>query len=121
MSSFSIDASRSASTMFKRVFSIVCVFACVASTFPGWAQDVQPVAATTTSNSVVPTVSKYTGTLKDLSGKPVTTPASITFSIYKDADGGDPLWSETQNVEPDRSGQYTVTLGSTSSEGLPPS
>ena len=72
----------------------------------------------TASKTIVPALSKYSGTLKDLNGKPITYPAGVTFSIYTSQEGGDPLWTEMQN-EPDQSGHYTVTLGSTTSKGLP--
>lgn len=71
-----------------------------------------------TANAVPPLVN-FSGTLKDLNGKPLTGAVSVTFSLYKDQEGGAPLWIETQNVEPDNSGRYKVMLGSTSSSGLP--
>jgi hypothetical protein len=43
----------------------------------------------------------------------------ITFLLYKESQGGVPLWMETQNVQPDKNGHYSVMLGSTSSHGLP--
>jgi hypothetical protein len=44
---------------------------------------------------------------------------SITFSLYDSAQSGTPLWSETQQVEIDDSGAYSVILGSTRPEGPP--
>ena len=43
----------------------------------------------------------------------------VTFALYSEQSGGAPLWLETQNVQPDKYGHYTVVLGSTKSEGLP--
>jgi hypothetical protein len=43
----------------------------------------------------------------------------VTFALYADETGGAPLWLETQNVEIDNTGHYTVLLGSTNSDGLP--
>jgi hypothetical protein len=43
----------------------------------------------------------------------------VTFAIYRQEDGGAPLWLETQNVMPDSAGQYTVLLGSMRTEGIP--
>ena len=40
-------------------------------------------------------------------------------SIYKQQDGGAPVWMETQNVTTDANGNYTVLLGSTTATGLP--
>ena len=74
-------------------------------------------AATTT----VPNLIRYSGTLKDSQGAasvPATT-VGVTFAIYKQQDGGAPIWQETQNVTPDINGQYTVLLGTTTAAGLP--
>ncbi|HJZ78104.1 MAG TPA: hypothetical protein VKE51_40535, partial [Vicinamibacterales bacterium] len=43
----------------------------------------------------------------------------MTFAIYADETGGDPLWQETQNVTVMSDGQYSALLGSASSDGLP--
>lgn len=78
-------------------------------------------STTTTTNAVVPTLASYSGVLTDLTGKPSTSVVGVTFSLYKDADGGAPLWMEVQNIRPDKNGRYTLTLGSTTNEGLPTS
>ena len=67
----------------------------------------------------VPRLVKFAGTLKDELGKPRTGVVGVTFAIYKDQEGGAALWLETQNVELDEQGHYTVLLGSSKSEGLP--
>jgi hypothetical protein len=63
------------------------------------AQQTTPVA--TTSNFVVPMLSRFSGTLKDINGKPLADITGVTFALYKDAEGGAPLWLETQSVRPD--------------------
>jgi trimeric autotransporter adhesin len=73
------------------------------------------------SNPVVPTLVNFSGTLNDVDGKPLTSLAGVTFLLYADSQGGAPLWMETQNVQPNRAGRYTVALGSTTSQGLPTS
>ncbi len=73
----------------------------------------------TNTNLVVPPLVNFSGVLTDLNGKPLSGVVGVTFLLYKDPQGGSPLWMETQNVEPDRDGHYTVMLGSTSSSGLP--
>jgi hypothetical protein len=73
------------------------------------------------ANSVVPTLVNYSGTLTDANGKPLTGTVGVTFYLYKDDQGGSPLWMETQNVQPDKAGHYTVALGSSKNEGLPTS
>jgi len=67
----------------------------------------------------VPRLVKFAGTLKDELGKPRTGVVGVTFAVYKELEGGAALWLETQNVELDEQGRYTVLLGSTKSEGLP--
>lgn len=84
----------------------------------------QEISTTTTStpanpNTVVPRVVNYSGVLNDLNGKPITSVAGVTFTLYQEAEGGTPLWTEIQNVQPSKSGHYSVTLGSTTSAGLP--
>src|SRR6266403_6263469 len=66
----------------------------------------------------VPRLVKFAGTLKDELGKARTGVVGVTFAIYKEQEGGAALWVETQNVELDEQGHYTVLLGSTKSEGL---
>jgi hypothetical protein len=70
--------------------------------------------------SVVPHLVSYSGTLKDVSGKPITGITGVTFLLYRDQQGGAPVWLETQNVIPDHAGRYSAQLGATRSEGLPP-
>jgi N-acetylneuraminic acid mutarotase len=70
-------------------------------------------------SNVVPPLVKFSGVLTDGNSKPLTGTVGVTFSLYKDEQGGSPLWVETQNVQPDKSGHYSVMLGSTTSQGLP--
>lgn len=72
-----------------------------------------------TQQTLVPRVSKFSGTVKDEKGQPKIGVVGITFALYKDQEGGAPLWIETQNVPVDSKGGYTVLLGSTKAEGLP--
>ncbi len=78
-------------------------------------------SAQQTSTTSVPNLIRYNGTLKDMQGTASIpfTAVGVTFAIYKQQDGGAPLWQETQNVTPDANGQYNVMLGSTKSEGVP--
>jgi hypothetical protein len=76
-------------------------------------------AASAASANGVPRLVSFSGKLTDAQGKPSPDVAGITFAIYKDRDGGSPLWIETQTVKPDGAAHYTVQLGSTRAEGLP--
>src|ERR1017187_7544271 len=80
------------------------------------AASVSAQAATNT----VPNLIRYSGTLKGEQGAAASLSATVgvTFAIYKQQDGGAPIWMETQNVTPEASGQYSVLLGSTKTEGV---
>jgi hypothetical protein len=70
-------------------------------------------------SNVVPTLVSFSGTFTDLDHKPLPGIVGVTFCIYRDQQGGAPLWMETQNVQLDKDGKYAVRLGSTKSHGLP--
>src|SRR5579872_2296969 len=73
----------------------------------------------TPPSTVVPQLVSYSGKLIDAGGKPIVGLDGVTFAIYKDQSDGSPLWMETQNVEADAKGNYTVQLGANSSQGIP--
>jgi hypothetical protein len=73
----------------------------------------------TAANLIVPPLVQFNGVLTDVNGKPLTGVIGVTFCLYKDSQGGAPLWMETQNVQPNKAGRYSVMLGSTTSAGLP--
>jgi len=101
-----------------RLYSAV-VIAVLTLTFSALAQN--PTASSSESSAVaqVPRLIRFSGVAKDESGKPVTGTVGVTFALYKDAQGGAPLWVETQNVQADATGHYTALLGSSSAEGVP--
>src|SRR5713101_1033013 len=67
----------------------------------------------------VPRLVKFAGTFKDEQCQPRTGVVGVTFALYKEQEGGAALWLETQNVELDEQGRYSVLLGATKSDGLP--
>lgn len=75
--------------------------------------------ATGTGSPIVPQLVNYSGVLTDTNGKPLTNLVGVTFTLYQESEGGTPLWMEIQNVQPTKSGHYSVMLGSTTSAGLP--
>jgi hypothetical protein len=85
----------------------------------GAAQSVPALPEPAAANPIVPPLVNFSGVLTDLDGKPITGVVGVTFLLYKDSQGGPPLWLETQNVRPDKTGHYTAMLGSASSQGLP--
>ena len=79
----------------------------------------QPADGTPAKASVVPNVVRFSGTAKDLDGAPLSGTVGMTFALYQNQQGGAPLWLEVQNVNPDKSGHYSVTLGATKPQGIP--
>jgi hypothetical protein len=73
----------------------------------------------TKTESDLPRLVRFGGTVKDLDGSPPAGVVGMTFALYSEQAGGAPLWLETQNVSVDSNGHYTVLLGSTKPEGLP--
>jgi hypothetical protein len=59
----------------------------------------QQQASTGSATAIVPTMVKLSGTVSDVHGRPLTGVVGMTFSLYKDSEGGAPLWIETQNVQ----------------------
>ncbi len=92
-----------------RVSALLAILCCSASFSSGQS----------TTAAVVPPLVKFSGALLDVNGKPMTGVVGVTFSLYKDAQGGAPVWMETQNVHADHLGNYSAMLGSTTSAGLP--
>ncbi len=88
---------------------------------PGWAQNVPPAATAvqTNAHAVVPHLIKFSGTLQNLAGKPLTGPVDVTFSLYAEEAGGNALWFETQTVQADSLGRYNVLLGAMTPAGVP--
>jgi hypothetical protein len=70
-------------------------------------------------NPGVPRFVRFGGTVKDADGKIPSGDVTITFTFYEQQDGGTPLWSETQIVQPGKDGRYSVLLGATQSDGVP--
>lgn len=70
---------------------------------------------------IIPAFVKYSGSLTNASGRPVSGTVEVTFSLYKEQESGPALWMESQKVETDSAGNYTVALGLTTSQGLPAS
>jgi len=89
---------------------------------PGFSQVVDnsaPLPLAATAPTPVPALVPYAGIAVSPDGKAITDPVSITFLIYKDLQGGEPLWYETETVTPNAAGKFSVQLGSTLPSGLP--
>jgi hypothetical protein len=78
-----------------------------------------PECPAQTAAPVVPRLIRFSGTIHEVSSKPVREVAEIAFSLFKEESGGAPLWFESQTVEVDAQGRYTVLLGAMHPDGLP--
>jgi len=78
----------------------------------------QPLASPT-ANTRVPAMVRFNGIGVDPEGKALSGAVDMTFSIYKEQQGGPALWMETQNVNLDANGHYNVLLGAATPGGLP--
>jgi trimeric autotransporter adhesin len=95
------------------------VLVCVCSTSVFSQQNASPASGSVmVAAAQLPRLVKFSGTLKDINGNPLTTISGVTFALYSQQNGGAPLWLERQNVQPDNGGHYTVMLGSTKPDGL---
>jgi len=70
-----------------------------------------------TGTTIVPRLIRFGGTIANR--PPGSQAVGVIFSLYKDEQGGAPLWLETQNVSVDESGRYTALLGATKAYGVP--
>jgi hypothetical protein len=76
-----------------------------------------PIAATAPTS--VPALVPYSGAAIGANGKPLTGDVAATFLIYKDEQGGEPLFTEAQTVNLDPVGHYKAQLGASLSNGIP--
>ena len=98
---------------FSAVITLLAlVFSAAAQTSPA----TSPATSTTVD---VPRLIRFSGTASDEAGKPMTGPVGITFALYREQQGGAPLWIETQNVQADSTGHYIALLGSARPDGVP--
>ena len=98
----------------------ICLFLLAGPCFDGallWA--VSPQQAATEAASALPRLVRFSGTVKDLDGNPLTGVVGVTFAFYPEQTGGAALWLETQNVTADSNGHYVALLGTTKPDGLP--
>ena len=103
--------------MFRSGIYLCIILLLISCALPMSAQQATASASTT----VVPQIIKFSGTLTDAKGAPMTGTLGVTFMLYQSEQGGPALWLETQNVTPDKAGHYSVMLGSTTTEGIPAS
>jgi hypothetical protein len=60
-----------------------------------------------------------TGVLRADDGSVAHPVETVTYTIYDQQTGGAPLWQETQNVNVDAEGRYSLLLGAVTRDGIP--
>src|SRR3954468_7203159 len=71
------------------------------------------------SSQSVPRLINITGVFRPANGQPAGRVETVTLSIYADAERGVPLWQETQTIDIDAQGRYSLLLGTTRPDGIP--
>src|SRR5436305_12892903 len=86
-----------------RALMVLCVALCVLA-----------ITQSGSGESSIPRIVRYSGSVPRLAGHM----ASVRASFYA-AEGGAPLWAETQNVNFEANGGFTVLIGAQSTDGIP--
>jgi hypothetical protein len=68
----------------------------------------------------VPRVVRFDGVVPATSGLAPALAETVTLAIYATDLGGAPIWEEVQELPVDASGRYSVLVGATRLDGLPP-
>jgi hypothetical protein len=103
------------------VITVVCLGVSLALSAPQNSQSASSSASQppTAPNTTVPRLIKFSGVLKSADNHPQAGAVNVNLALYELQQGGSPLWSETQTVNLDEQGRYTVLLGATQAQGLP--
>src|SRR4051794_10116090 len=72
------------------------------------------VAQQTQSSSQAPRVIRISNTFRPANGLTASPVESVTLSVYREEQGGVPIWTETQNVDVDAEGRFSVLMGAAS-------
>ena len=97
-------------------FAIVVVFLFMLSAL---AQQAGSSPAAGTAQIAPPPLIQFSGLATDEGGTPFSGTVRMTFALYPTRQDGEPLWTETQNLQVDATGHYSVQLGITKPYGVP--
>ena len=101
--------------VFTSALASIIVLGSIASVH---AQSLQPTGSQ--PSIAVPRLIKFSGVFQPADGQPPASMEVVTLSIYAEQEGGVPLWQEIQTVAVDTTGRFTVLLGASHPDGLPP-
>src|ERR1700677_2012071 len=77
-------------------------------------------SGSTSTSSQVPPLIPFSSVATDEGGSSLSGVVNVTFTLYNNQQGGEPLWTETQNnIQLDATGHYSVQLGITKPNGVP--
>ena len=77
-------------------------------------------ASSGSASSQVPPLIQFSSVATEEGGNTLSGVVSITFSLFNNQQGGEPLWTEKQNnVQLDPTGHYSVQMGITKPNGVP--
>jgi hypothetical protein len=99
------------------IFALVLAGAALAA--PGETPATHSTPAAASAPTAIPALVPYSGVALKSDGGPLASEVNLTFLIYKDEAGGEPLWVESQAAAVDSTGHYKVQLGATNPNGLP--
>ena len=68
----------------------------------------------------MPRLVNISGVFHPADGQPPAPVEVVTLSVYAEPEGGVPLWQEMQSVTVEATGRFTVLLGASHPDGLPP-
>ncbi len=90
---------------------LLVMFACSAMICGTSSAQSQSANVASPKSSAVPNRVRFQGSIEDQNGKAISGIAGVTFALYQEEQGGGALWMETQNVQADATGRYSVSLG----------
>jgi len=94
------------------------IVACLAALLL-WCGSISAQAQEAPVEATVPRVIQFSGVLRDSAGQPLAGVQGVSFALYREQEGGSPLWIETQNVSADEYGRFAALLGAATSDGVP--
>jgi hypothetical protein len=101
-------------------FLLLALAAIFGMNLRAWGQSSDSSAPSAVQSSAsVPRLVRFSGEIRIPSGKQANEGVSVTFALHKEQEGSESLWMESQNVQLDTNGRYTVLLGASSPDGLP--
>jgi hypothetical protein len=101
------------------LWAVACLFGPVSALAQEANSRTASPPAVLNSQAIIPRFIKFSGALHDMAAKRIVGVSEVTFALYTEETDGTALWYETQTIETDALGRYTVLLGAMHTEGVP--